>query len=47
MGTVYRPEDGYRRRMIEEALRDLNPSLIEPVRTIMEAYRGEDLEETG
>jgi hypothetical protein len=44
MGTVYRPDDVKRRRMIDKALEDLDPSLREPARRLVETYSGEDLE---
>ena len=44
MGTVYRPDDAKRRRMIDKALEDLDPSLREPARKLVENYSGEDLE---
>jgi hypothetical protein len=44
MGVTYRPDDVKRRRMIERALVDLDPSLREPVKKLVENYKGEDLE---
>jgi hypothetical protein len=44
MGATYRPEDAKKRRMIDKALEDLDPSLREPARRLIESYSGEDLE---
>jgi hypothetical protein len=44
MGAVYRPGDAKRRRMIDEALEDLDPSVRGAVKRLLENYRGEDLE---
>ena len=44
MGTVYRPDDAKKRRKIDKALEDLDPSLREPARRLVETYSGEDLE---
>ena len=44
MEVTYRPDDVKRRRMIERALVDLDPSVREPVKKLVENYEGEDLE---
>lgn len=39
MGAVYRPEDIVRRkRMLEQAARDLSPGQLEKVRTLFERW---------
>ena len=44
MGATYRPEDAKKRRMVDKAIEDLDPSLKEPARRLIEGYSGEDLE---
>ncbi len=44
MGVIYKPEDAKRRRIIDKALEDLDPSIREPVKRLIESYSGEDLE---
>ncbi len=44
MGVTYKPEDAKRRRLIEKALEDLDPSVREPARRLIEGYNGVDLE---
>jgi hypothetical protein len=44
MGVTYKPEDARRRRLIERAMEDLDPSLREPARRLIEGYNGVDLE---
>lgn len=43
MGAINRPS-GDRRKMIDEALRDLDPSIRETVWRLIDNYRGDDLE---
>jgi hypothetical protein len=44
LGAIYKPNDENRRKKIDEALRDLDPGVREPVRKIIESYHGNDLE---
>lgn len=44
MGTVYKPGDESKRRMIDRALEDLDPSTRDAARKIIESYNGGDLE---
>ena len=44
MGATYRPEDLKKRKMIDKALEDLDPSIRESARRLIESYSGEDLE---
>jgi hypothetical protein len=44
MGVTYKPEDARRRRTKDKALKDLDPSLREPVKKLIESHSGEDLE---
>ncbi len=44
MGVTYKPEDARKRRLIEKALEDLDPSVREPARRLIEGYNGVDLE---
>ena len=44
MGAIYRPEDAKRRRMIDKALEDLDPSIRNAAKRLIESYNGEDLE---
>ena len=44
MGAIYRPEDAKRRRMIDKALEDLDPSIRNAAKRLIESYHGEDLE---
>jgi hypothetical protein len=44
MGVTYKPEDAKRRRIKDKALKDLDPSLREPVKRIIESHSGEDPE---
>lgn len=45
MGSISRPDDKTRRKMIEDALGDLDPNIREEVKRLMEELGGEDLEE--
>ena len=44
MGTVYKPGDESKRRMIDRALEDLDPSTRDAARKLIESYSGGDLE---
>jgi hypothetical protein len=44
MGVTYKPEDARRRRIKDKALKDLDPSLMEPTKKLIESHSGEDLE---
>lgn len=43
MGRVFRPKDVLKsKRVLEEALKDLNPTLAEDAIRLLEAWKGED-----
>ena len=44
MGVTYKPKDARRRRVKDKALKDLDPSLREPAKRIIESHSGEDPE---
>ena len=44
MGSIFKPEDKTRRRMIERALEDLDPNIRDAVKRLIEDYQGKDLE---
>jgi len=44
MGMTYKPEDTKRRKRIDKALEDLDPSTRDSVKRIIEDYHGEDLD---
>jgi hypothetical protein len=44
VGAVYKPGDMKKRRMIDKALEDLDPSTRDAARKLIESYRGGDLE---
>lgn len=44
MGSIFKPEDKTRRRMIEKALEDLDPNIRDAVKRLIEDYQGKDLE---
>ena len=44
MGSIYKPDDAKRRRIRDKALEDLDPSIREPVKRLIDNYDGEDLE---
>jgi hypothetical protein len=44
MGAIYKPEDSRKRRSKDKALQDLDPSIQRPVKNLIGAYRGDDLE---
>lgn len=44
VGTIFKPEDKTRRRMMEKALEDLDPNIREAVKRLIEDYQGKDLE---
>ena len=44
MGSIFKPEDKTRRRMMEKALEDLDPNVRDAVKRLMEDYQGKDLE---
>ena len=44
MGAIYKPRDAKRRRMIDKALEDLDPSIRDITKKLIENYHGEDLE---
>ena len=44
VGTVYKPGDTKKRRMIDKALEDLDPGTRDAARKVIESYKGGDLE---
>ena len=44
MGSIFKPEDKTKRRMMEKALEDLDPNIRDAVKRLMEDYQGKDLE---
>ncbi len=44
MGTTYKPEDAKKRRSKDKALQDLDPSIREPAKNLIENYNGDDIE---
>jgi hypothetical protein len=44
MGSIYKPGKRRRRRMMEDALNDLEPNVRDAVKRLMEDYQGETLE---
>jgi hypothetical protein len=44
VGAVYKPGDMKKRRMIDKALEDLDPSTRDAARKLIESYSGGDLE---
>ena len=44
VGTVYKPGEAKKRKMIEKALEDLDPSTRDAARRLIENYDGEDRE---
>ena len=44
MGVIFKPEDTKRRKIIDKALEDLDPSIRDAAKRLIESYRGEDLE---
>jgi hypothetical protein len=44
MGAIYKPEDAKRRRIRDKALEDLDPSVREAAKRLIEGYKGEELE---
>ena len=44
MGMIFKPEDTKRRRIIDKALEDLDPSVRDATKRLIESYRGEDFE---
>ncbi len=45
MGAIYKPGDAKRRRIIDKALKDLDPSIRDITKKLIESYNGEDLEQ--
>ncbi len=45
MGYISKPDDKTRRKMIEDALGDLDPNIREEVKRLIEELEGQDLEE--
>ena len=44
MGAIYKPGDTKRRRAMDKALEDLDPSIRNAAKRLIESYNGEDLE---
>ena len=44
VGSIFKPEDKTRRRMMEKALEDLDPNIRDAVKRLIEDYHGKDLE---
>ena len=44
MGATYKPDNEKKRRTKDKALQDLDPSIREPLKNIIENYKGDDLE---
>ena len=44
MGSIFKPDDKTRRRMMEKALEDLDPNVRDAVKKLVEDYKGKDLE---
>jgi hypothetical protein len=44
VGAVYKPWDAKKRRQIDKALEDLDPSIRDTAKKLIENYHGEDLD---
>ena len=44
MGSIFKPDDKTRSRMMERALEDIDPKIRDAVKRLMEDYRDEDLD---